>query len=127
MSGIKDYSTTAGSNTALFPENMAMSALNDGMRQVQADVRSWYEIAEWTDFGHTPTRTGNTTFTVSGDKTANYTAGQRIKCTDSSTIYGTIVSSSYSAPNTTVTIHSDSGNLSASLTAVALSTQKPTN
>jgi hypothetical protein len=127
MSGIKDYSTTAASNQALFPENQAPSTLNDGGRQVQADVRSWYETAEWTDLGHTPTRTGNTTFTVSGDKTADYLTGRRIKCTDSATIYATIVSSSYSAPNTTVTIHSDSGNLSASLTAVALSTQKPTN
>jgi hypothetical protein len=127
MSGIKDYSTTPASNIGLFPENQTPSSVNDAARQFQADTRSWYEDAEWTDLGHTPTRTGNTTFTLSGDKTTTYTTARRIKCTDSSTIYGTIASSSYSAPNTTVTIHSDSGNLSASLTAVALSTQKPTN
>lgn len=37
---IIDYSTTAASNTSLFPENMAPSAVNDGMRQVQADIRA---------------------------------------------------------------------------------------
>jgi hypothetical protein len=131
MSGIKDYSTTAASNNATppngWPENMAPSAVNDCGRQMMADIRSWYEDAEWVNLGHSPTRTGNTTFTVSGDKTVDYSTGRRIKCTDSSTIYATIVSSSYSAPTTTVTIHSDSGSLSSSLSAIALATQKPTN
>lgn len=36
---IIDYSTTPSSNTSLFPENMAPSAVNNGMRQVQADIR----------------------------------------------------------------------------------------
>lgn len=131
MSGIKDYSTTAASNNAAppngWPENMAPSGVNDCGRQMMADIRSWYEDAEWVNLGHAPTRTGNTTFTVSGDKTADYTTGRRIKCTDSVDIYATIASSSYSAPNTTVTIHSDSGNLSASLSAVALAAQRPTS
>jgi hypothetical protein len=125
--GIDSYSTTAASNTSLFYEFQAPSTLNDGGRQFQADVRSWYQTSVWINWGHTPTRTGNTTFTVSTDQTAVYLVGRRIKCTDSSTIYGTIVSSSYSAPDTTVTIHSDSGNLSASLTAVAVGDDTPTN
>lgn len=37
---IIDYSTTPASNTSLFPENMAPSAVNNGMRQVQADIRA---------------------------------------------------------------------------------------
>jgi microcystin-dependent protein len=40
MAGIKDYSPVPASNTALFPEGMAPSAVNDGMRQVQADIRT---------------------------------------------------------------------------------------
>lgn len=79
---------------------------------------------EWITYTHTPTRTGNTTFTIPTDVTAVYTVGRRIRCTDSSTIYGTITASSYSAPNTTVTISSDSGNLSASLSAVAVGASK---
>jgi hypothetical protein len=120
MSGFSAYSKTAGSNTMYFPENQAPSTVNDGARSFQADARYEKENNEWFDWGHTPTRTGNTTFTVAGDLTALYTANRRIKCTDSSDIYGVILSSTYSAPDTTVTISSDSGNLSASLTAVAL-------
>lgn len=120
MAGVKDYSTTAASNTALFPENMAPSLVNDSARQIQADVRSWYEDMEWRDWGHTVTRTGNTTFTIGADVTSIYVANRPIRCTDSSTLYGYVASSSFSSPNTTVTVTLDSGNLSASLTAVAL-------
>lgn len=35
---IRDYSTTAASNTADFPESMAPSAVNDSARKVQADI-----------------------------------------------------------------------------------------
>ena len=59
MSGIKDYSTTPASNTALFPEGMAPSAVNDGMRQVQADLRSWYNDSQWIVYGD-----GDGTFTI---------------------------------------------------------------
>src|SRR5690606_26484164 len=52
MAGLRTYSATAAANTALFPEGMAPSAVNDGMRQVQADLRSWYQDAEWIDLGH---------------------------------------------------------------------------
>lgn len=42
--GIIDYSTTASSNTSLFPENMAPSAVNNGARQVQADIRAGVNV-----------------------------------------------------------------------------------
>ena len=51
MPGIKDYSTTPGSNVALFPEGQTPSSVNDGMRQVQADIRAWYNDAEWIVYG----------------------------------------------------------------------------
>lgn len=121
--GIRLYSTTAASNNAAVPggapEGWFPSDVNNWGRQVMADIRTWYQDAEWVDFGNTPTRTGNTTFTVTGDQTLIYLAGRRIKCTDSSTLYGIIVSAVFGAL-TTVTVTLDSGNLSISLTAVAV-------
>jgi microcystin-dependent protein len=127
---ISAYSTTAGSNTSVAGINIAEGCpaanVNNGMRAQMADTRSFYEAATWTDLGHTPTRTGATTFTVVGDLTAYYVIGRRIRCTDSSTLYGTISNSSYGAPNTTVTVTLDSGSLSVSLTAVSVSVIDPT-
>ena len=124
VTDIKNWSTTAGSNTSLSgvsaAEGMAPSLVNNLIRGVASDVREWYEDASWIDFGDTPTRTGDTTFTVAGDLTARYHANRRLKATDSSTIYATVASSSYSSPNTTVTVTADSGTLSASLSAVAV-------
>lgn len=126
MSGIKDYSTTPANNNATppngFPEGMAPASLNDGMRQVMADTRSWYEDPAWINYGDTPTQTGANTFTIATDKTARYTAGTRIKTTGTTpfTLYGTISASSYSAPNTTVTVNMDSGSLDSTLNEVSI-------
>lgn len=103
---------------------MAPSNVNNAMRATNAAVREWYENADWVDFGDTPTYASSTTFTISGDVTARYHANRRIRATDATTLYGTISSSSYSAPNTTVTVTLDSGSLSASLTAVAIGATK---
>lgn len=122
---LKDWSTTAGNNddadaSINWAENQAPSTVNNSARAMMAAIRSWYETVEWRDWGHTVTRTGNTTFTIAADVTSIYVENRPIKCTDSGTLYGYVASSSYSAPNTTVTVTLDSGNLSASLTAVAL-------
>jgi hypothetical protein len=117
MTGIKDYSTTAASNTMYFPENMAPSLVNDNLRQVQADIRNWYEQAEWLNLGFTPTYVSTTSFTVSGDKTSYYTVGRRIKIEDATTLYGVIAASTYLSPNTTVTVTLDSGVLSTSISS----------
>ncbi len=76
-------------------------------------------VSEWVASGITPTRTSNTTFTMTGDQTTVFHVGRRLQFTDSSTLYGTISASTYSAPDTTVTVTMDSGSLSASLFAVA--------
>lgn len=39
MADVESYSVTAASNTGLFPEGQAPSTVNDGGRQVQADVK----------------------------------------------------------------------------------------
>ncbi len=118
---ISTWSSTEATNDGLgvFDENQAPSTVNDGGRKVMASVREQWEDKEFFDFGDVPTRTSNTVFTVPGDQTANYQVNRRIKATDSSTLFGTIITSVFTSL-TTVTVTLDSGNLSASLTAVAL-------
>lgn len=116
--GIKDYSTTAGNNTAISGINIAEgcppSSVNDAIRQEMADSRAFYECGGWIEWGHTCTYASGTTFTVSGDVTAVYHASRRVRAVGSGTgtIYGTVSGSSYGAPNTTVTVVWDSGSLS---------------
>lgn len=117
--GIEDYSTTAASNNSAspngFPEGMAPSGVNDSARQVMADIRTWYEDAEWIDWGDTTTYSSGTAFTLStgSDLTDRWSAGRRVRAVGSSTgtIYGVISSSSYSSPVTTVNVSWDSGSL----------------
>lgn len=127
MAGLSTWTSVSASNIALFPEGMAPSAVNDNLRTLQSEVRNWYVESEWYDHGDTPSRASNTTFKIAGDVTARYLANRRLKCFDATTIYSIIASSSYSAPDTTITVVNDSGNLSASLTAVALAALKPTS
>lgn len=131
MSDISAWSTTAASNNAAspngFPESMAPSGVNDSAREVMASVREWYEDAQWTNLGHTPTRVDDDTFTVATDLTAVYQVGRRLKLTGSATGYCTISASSYSAPNTTVDVTMDSGNIPGTLSAVYVSILSATN
>ena len=125
MSDIKDWSNTANNNNSTppdgFPEGMNPSDVNNAAREVMAAVRRQHEDSAWIDLGDTPSYVSATSFTISGDVTTAYAAGRRIRATDSSTLYGVISSSSYGAPNTTVNVTLDSGSLSGSLSAVALS------
>ncbi|MFG1413979.1 hypothetical protein V5G24_23030 [Xanthobacter sp. VTT E-85241] len=113
--GLADYSTTPGSNVFLFPEPMPAGDVNDAARQLMADVRSFYEDPQWIDLGFTTTQVNGNTFLVSGDKTAYFPTGRRIKADDILTYYGTVSSSTYSAPNTSVVVNMDSGSLTAAL------------
>ena len=114
---IKDYSTTAGSNTSVDGINIAEGCLpsnvNNAMRAMMADTRTFYQGGGWIDLGYTYTYASATSFTVSSDVTAFYPVGQRLRAVGATTgtIYGTITASSYSAPNTTVTVSWDSGSL----------------
>lgn len=124
MSGIKNYSTTAVNNVSAVPDGWP-SGMNPAdvkltARQMMADTRSWYESPEFRDLGHTPTYASASSFTIPTDVTSYYIENQRIRIADSSTLYGTIASSSYSAPNTTVNVTLDSGSISASISAVAV-------
>jgi hypothetical protein len=115
--GIESYSTNPAANNAAppngWPEGMARSAVNDCARQNMADLRAWYEEAEWINYGYTHVYVSGTQFTIGGgvDRTATYHPGRRIRAQGSGTgtIYGTISASSYSAPTNTVTVSWDSG------------------
>ncbi len=118
MSAISAWSKTAASNNATSPdgfkEGMAASGVNDSSREVMAAIRTQMEDAEWFNWGDTLTYLSGTQFTVATDVTARYLVNRRIKVTGSAagTIYGTITVSSYSAPDTTVTVSWDSGSMS---------------
>lgn len=59
----------------------------------------------WIAITYTWTRTGNYTFTVSGDLTTTYRKGTKVRYKDGGSYeYGVVASSSYGAPNTTVTL-----------------------
>ena len=124
MSKISTWSTSAASNNSAapdgFPEGMTPGSVNNAAREVMASIRTQHEDAQWIDFGHTTTHATSTTFTVATDVTGIYDVGRRVKCVDSSTLYGRITASSYSNPNTTITVVLDSGSLSVSLTSVSV-------
>jgi hypothetical protein len=72
----------------------------------------------WLTVSETWTRASANTFTVSGDKTDKYTKGSKVKFTDggSTTHKCYVVSSSYSSPNTTVTVASEDDIASGTIT-----------
>ena len=122
---IGKYDTTAGSNSATasnsvsVAEGMLPSNINNALRDIMADVRQWYNTAEWIEYGdgagtYTPAYASSTSFTIAGvDVTSAYHVGRRVKLVASTpgTIYGSITATSFST-NTTVTIAWDSGSLS---------------
>ena len=119
---VKDYSTTANSNTAIsginIAENCPAGNLNNALRQALADLRLYANGAEWFEYGDgdgaaTITYTSGTSFTIAGaDVTTAWHAGRRVKASGSATgtIYGVVASSSF-ATNTTVNVTWDSGSL----------------
>lgn len=140
MAGISKYSTTPGSNNAAspngFPENMRPSEVNDSARQVMADIRTWYEDAEWLRLGEN----GNTNaFSISyvsatvfkftsTDRRTLCPVNRRVKAgVGAGTIYGTVTDSSLSASDTQITVAWDSGTLDTSLSYISLGILSPTN
>jgi hypothetical protein len=131
MADIKSWANTAAANNQQppdgWPENQLPSTVNDCAREDMAAVRRFYETSQWTDLGHVLTYLSATTFKIPTDLTATYVPGRRLKLTDTTTLYGVVVSSAYSAPDTTITVRLDSGSLSSSLSACALSVLTPDN
>ncbi len=66
-------------------------------------------IDGWVAKSDTWTRTGNHTFTVSGDFTATFRKGAKVRYKDGGSYeYGVVGSSTYSSPNTTITLITNS-------------------
>jgi hypothetical protein len=138
MTGIKDYSTTALSNTAVggvnIEEGMLPSTLNNALRAILADTREWYNDSQWVIYGDgdsafTFTYVSATTFTVDGsDVTSFYHANRRVRATGSTTgtIFGTISSSSFST-NTSVIVTWDSGSLQNEAIEISVAALSATN
>jgi hypothetical protein len=92
------------------------------------DTSNQNSVSEWIISGSSPTYVSGTQFTVAGNQTGTFTVGRRIYASVSAgTVYGTITASSFSSPNTTVTIAVDSGALDSGLTAVAYALFDPTH
>lgn len=101
-----------GSPPDFAPENATTIAdFNNIIRELQAAIRRDYENPDWRDLGHVPSLVSATVLSVPGDQTAFYVINQRIRVTDSTTLYGTIVSVVFGAA-TNITIIFDSGALS---------------
>lgn len=95
---------------------------------MMAKIKNTMITAEYLDHGYTATFASATTFASPGDLTAVYLSRRRLMFSDATTTYGTIVSSSFVASNTTVTVVMDSSvTLTSALTAVSIGAQAPTN
>jgi len=116
-------SVAGGANTINFAEGQTPGSVNNSAREMMAQVRSIYTPAEWGWVEHSATASvaSQTTIKLSGNQTSDWTAGRRWRLkSGSSTRYGSVVSSSFTA-ETTITVTVDSGSLSASHSLAALS------
>tara|TARA_Y100000768_G_scaffold387120_1_gene377341 strand:+ start:516 stop:1619 length:1104 start_codon:yes stop_codon:yes gene_type:complete len=121
MSNIKNYNTNPNNNgsvlaTGSMLEGQSPSSVNDAMRQICSDLRIFYNDPQWIEFGigngsTTYTRVDSTTVTIGANVIEQYHAGRRVKIVDgtSTTIYGTITSSNFNSPNTTIVMSFDDG------------------
>ena len=138
MAGIKDYSSTAASNTSVggisIAEGMLPSNINNAFRAITADIREWFNDSQWIIYGDgdgafTIAYGSGTTFTVSSvDVTDFYHVGRRVKAiaVTPGTIFGTISATTFST-NTTVTVTWDSGSLSNEAVTIYVGALSKTN
>lgn len=128
MSDLKYWSSDANNNNASSPDgisaNEPIKNIDNWGREVMAATKRAYLDREWIDNNHIPTYVSSNSFSVETDLTAIYTINRRVRLIDSvgNIIYGTITASSYSDPNTTITLALDSTQLNASINQVAYAT-----
>lgn len=118
---VTDLSTNTASNSPLGSDLVGSPAtVDDFFRSIEAIIRAESLLKSWEVRGNVPTYVSGTVFTVPGDQTGFYVAGRRLWAFGGSSIYASIVSSSFNSV-TTVTILGDSGStLDASLSSVIL-------
>lgn len=142
MTGIDSWAIVPATNSTTdggsinWSEGQPPSSVNNSARQMLADTRSLINDLAWFQYG-TGTQASGTTylavpavyssataFTITGaDVSAIYNAGRRVRAVGATTttIYGTIASSSYSPTTTTVNMVWDSGSLANETLVVSLS------
>ena len=117
--GIENYNITPSNNgtvlaTGSLVEGQAPSTLNDAIRQALADLRNFYNDPQWIEFGigngsTTYTRVNATTVTIPANVINTYHVGRRVKIVDGTgtSIYGTITTTAFNSPNTTIEMSFD--------------------
>lgn len=125
---IRQWSTTASGNSNVsginFSEGQNPSTVNNSARELMAQTRQEYTPERWGWVACSATASVNsqTIFKLTGNQTTDYVANRRVKLTGgSTTLYATIVSSSFTT-ETTITITGASGSLSSSMSIAWLST-----
>lgn len=135
--GIENYRTNPANNgtvlaTGTLIEGMSPSQVNDSVRQICSDLRTFYNDPFFVEYGigdgsTTYTRVNGTQFTLPANVINDYHVGRRIKLVDgtATTLFGTITASVFSSPNTTVTVSWDGGSSigSGTITSVKLGIQ----
>lgn len=131
MANISTWSTAAASNNASAPdgapEGWFAADCNNWARETMGAVRRFYNDAQWIDHGHTLSYVSATTFKVAGNHTDIYDPARRIRASDASTLYGEVTTRTWASPDTVVTVVLDSGNLTSSLTSLAVGIISGTN
>lgn len=124
--GIEAYSTTPDAN-GLMPEGQLPSTVNNGVRQIQADLAGAYNDPGWYRPG-APARTctylaANSFRDPGGNWTALYLAGRRVRAIGALTgiIQGTIQSATFTGGNTDVWVDWDGSGLQSEDLAISLS------
>lgn len=124
--GIEQYSTTPSSNSTPSPPGIsgtdAPSSIVTDIRQLMADIKVKYNDDGWGQVVDNPSTPATaptiapvfataTTFTMAQDVTSAFHAGRRVKLYGPTmgTLYGTIRQSTFSSPNTTITVGVDGG------------------
>ena len=125
------WSQTPASNASAgsinWAEGQFPSSVNDSARQMMADVAVYMADSQFYNQGQTPTYISATQFSVTGNQTAIFTVGRRVKCTvTAGIVYGSITASVYTSL-TTLTVLLDSGSLDSGISIVALGILTPTN
>lgn len=138
---LEKWSTTAGSNVNAntginWDEGMAPSAVNDSARSTMADLRDWYDNAEWPIYGRNGSANSysisfvsTTVFKFAGtDRRTLVPINRRVKAgVGAGVIYGTCTDVTLSASDTQATVAWDSGQLDSSLSYIALGVLNSSN